>query len=262
MSSIENNPQKQFYSQRAIGIATFFGGPLAAGILVRRNYINLGNDLYGKHALSIGILSTLLLFTVIFSIPEHIIDKTPNSVVPAIYTLIIFLIVEKLQGGNLKKHKENNGTFYSAWKATGVGFFCMLVIVVGILGYVYSVGDHFDTEEYDRGLAEIQQNEEVALQLFNLGGDASINQIIDLINKKGIPNWEKNITILNRMDNIEGLTDEFKKQNEILRTYYKLRINSYELIQKATIEDTDIYANDIQRLEKEIDQEIAKLTTQ
>ena len=39
---------KELYTQRAIGIATFFGGPLAAGILVRRNFINLGNEQYGK----------------------------------------------------------------------------------------------------------------------------------------------------------------------------------------------------------------------
>lgn len=259
---MENNPQAQFYSQKAIGIATFFGGPLAAGILVRRNYINLGNDLYGKHALSIGIISTILLFTAIFSTPEHILNKIPNSIVPAIYTFIIFLVVEKLQGQELKKHKENNGTFYSSWRATGVGFLCMLVIVAGVLGYAYKIGTDFDTEEYDRGIAEIQQNEEVALQLFSLGGDASIHQIADFIDKKGIPNWQKNITILNSMDNIEGLTEEFKKQNEILRSYCKLRIDSYLLIKKATIENTDRYTEDIQRLEKQIDQEITKLTSQ
>lgn len=253
---------KQFYSQRAISIATFFGGPLAAGILVRRNYINLGKDLYGKYALSIGIVSTLLLFTVIFTTPEHLIDKIPNSVIPAIYTLIIFLLVDKLQGRELKDHKENNGTFYSAWKATGVGFVCMLVIAVCIMGYIYSIGDDFDTKEYDNALGEIQQNEEVALQLFNLSEDASIHQIVDFINKKGIPNWEENIAVLNKMDNIEGLTEEFKKQNQILRTYYKLRIDSYRLIEKATLENTDRYAKDIQRLEKEIEQEISKLTSQ
>lgn len=259
---MENNLQTQFYSQKAIGIATFFGGPLAAGILVRRNYINLGNDLYGKHALSIGIISTILLFAAIFSIPEHVLDKIPNSILPAIYTFVIFLVVEKLQGQILKKHKESNGPFYSAWRATGVGFLCMLVIVAGILGYAYKVGSDFDTEEYDRGLAEIQQNEEVALQLFSFSGDASIHQITDFIDKKGIPNWQKNITVLNSMDNIEGLTEEFKKQNEILRSYYELRIQSYLLIKKATLEETDRYAEDIQRLERQIDQEIAKLTSQ
>jgi hypothetical protein len=97
--------QKQFYSQSAIGIATFFGGPLAAGVLVRRNYITLGNDQYGKHALSIGIIATLLIFGLLFSIPEHIIDKIPNFIFPAIYTAIISFVVEKFQGEDLKKHK-------------------------------------------------------------------------------------------------------------------------------------------------------------
>jgi len=105
MTDISTEPQ-QLYSQKAIGIATFFGGPLAAGILVRRNYINLGKEVYGKHALSIGIISTFLLFVGIFSMPEHIMAKVPNTILPAIYTAIIYLVVEKLQGRELKEHKR------------------------------------------------------------------------------------------------------------------------------------------------------------
>ncbi|GGH15012.1 hypothetical protein GCM10011418_16380 [Sphingobacterium alkalisoli] len=34
----------QPYSQRAISIATYLGGPLAADILARQNFINLGEE--------------------------------------------------------------------------------------------------------------------------------------------------------------------------------------------------------------------------
>ena len=59
----------RFYSQRAITIATYLGGPLAAGYLVRQNFINLGKKDYGKYALIIGIVLTLLIIAAVMAIP-------------------------------------------------------------------------------------------------------------------------------------------------------------------------------------------------
>jgi hypothetical protein len=245
---LETSPKenKPLYSQRAIGIATFFGGPLAAGILVQRNYINLGNEWHGKHALSIGILSTLAMFIGIFSLPEDILDKIPNSVFPAIYTLIIYLVVEKLQGNVLKTHKANNGPFYSAWKATGIGFVCMLVIIAGVFGYTY-FSTEFDSEKYDKGLASVQRLEDEALELYSMSY-ASPEKIIEFIDKKGLPNWKNCIHTLNEMDAISGLPKGFKQQNQILREYYQLRLESYQLIKKANLEITDKYDGEIESI--------------
>jgi hypothetical protein len=140
----------KLYSQRVISIATFFGGPLSAGILVRQDFINLGKDDYGNYSLIIGIVSTILIFLGIFSLPEHIIDKIPNVLIPAIYTGIIYFIIEKLQGSELAIHKNNNGEFYSGWKAAGIGAICMIILMTGIFGYVYSkTGVIFPTGKFD-----------------------------------------------------------------------------------------------------------------
>ncbi|MDP2058418.1 MAG: hypothetical protein Q8J97_01680 [Flavobacteriaceae bacterium] len=69
---------KKFYSQRAITIATYFGGPLAAGYLIKINYETLEQPDNAKKSLLYGIISTLLLFAVIFSIPEDILNKIPK----------------------------------------------------------------------------------------------------------------------------------------------------------------------------------------
>jgi len=53
----------KFYSQKAIGIATFIGGPLAAGYLIRENYLSLEKPNEAKKSLIIGIISTILLST-------------------------------------------------------------------------------------------------------------------------------------------------------------------------------------------------------
>lgn len=249
----------ELYSQRAISIATFFGGPLAAGILARKNFINLGKEKLGKTSLIIGIVSTILLFVGIFSVPEEMIDKVPNAVIPLIYTGIIYLIIEKYQGSDLKEHKENNQPFYSSWKATGIGTVCMLVLVGGIFGYAFLSPDDFDINKYDNGIAEFNKNEENALLLFSIIENSSPDKIIEYIDNVGLPAWKKNIELLDKLDKIEGLYDQFKKQNEILRQYSKLRIETFELIKIAVKEDTNKYDRKIEELNQQIEVVLKKL---
>lgn len=254
----------KLYSQRAISIATFFGGPMAAGILARQNFKNLGKDDYGRYALIIGIVSTILIFVGIFSLPEGVIDKVPNVLIPTIYTGIIYVIIEKFQGNELANHKDNNGEFYSLWKAAGIGAVCMVILITGILGYVYSatgviLPNKKIEVQYDNGIAQFNKNEEKALTLFTLLENEGPEKLTEFIDRSGIPAWEQNIQILNDLDKIEGLYPKLKKQDQILRNYCNLRIESFKLIRKAITENTNAYDSQIEILNKEIDLEVSKL---
>lgn len=257
---IKNQDYKlRFYSQRAIAIATFFGGPLAAGYLVRQNFINLDKEDYGKYALIIGVLSTLLIFVVIFSIPEHIIEKIPSPLIPAIYTLIIYFIIEKLQGEKLNEHKKSNGEFQSAWKAAGVGFICTVIISGGVLGYVYLATDNFDAKKYDSQLAIFSENESIALELFNKIEHSQKQELLTFIDSIGLPLWEINIKILDELDKMEGIYEELIIQNGILRNYCNLRIEQYKIIRNAVFYDATIDEIEMQKIAEKIDYEISKL---
>jgi hypothetical protein len=133
----------RLYSLSAISIVTFIGGPLAAGILIRKNFINLGHEQLGRNALVISVIATIVLFGTLFSLPEDIVDKIPNSIIPLIYTGIVYLISDKYQGVALKEHKHNNRPFYSAWKAAGIGAICLLLYLVVLAGYFYLSPDEF-----------------------------------------------------------------------------------------------------------------------
>jgi hypothetical protein len=249
----------QLFSQRSIGIATFLGGPLAASILVRRNYINLGKEDAGLFAIALGVLATTLIFSTLFLVPEEIMDKIPNAVFPAIYTAIIYLIVEKFQGKELAFHKENNGAFFSVWKAAGIGSICMVILIAVIFGIVYLKESSFDTKTYDKGLAEFQKNETAALKLFELPETTAKGELVAFIKTKGIPNWILNMKILTDLDKIDGITDAFKKQNQLLRDYCQLRIKSYQLIEKGLREETNAYDQEIAELNKEIEAILSQL---
>jgi len=249
----------ELYSQRAISIATYFGGPLAAGILARQNFINLGEERLGKNALIIGIISTIFLFVGIFLIPEEIIDKVPNAIIPLLYTGIIYLVIEKYQGSKLKEHKENSRPFYSAWKATGVGAVCMLILLGGIFGYAYLSTDDFDTKKYDNGIAEFNTNEEKALKLFAIIKNGSPDKIISHIDDVGLPAWKQNLKLLDELDNIKGLSEQFKKQNRILRQYSILRIKAFELVRKSVSENTNRYDEEFGKLNQQIEELLKQL---
>ena len=263
---IPSNAQiTKLYSIRAITIATFIGGPIPAGILIRHNFITLGEKEKGNYALFIGIAVTLILLVIIFSIPNKISDKIPNQLFPLIYTGLIYLISEKYLGKELKAHKENNGKFYSAWKAAGTGsiFLVLMLSIAGI--YMYAKTEtlyphkKFDPKKYDDGIAIVQKNEDKALMLYNLFEKETPEELIKFIDNVGIPAWEDNIKILIGLDSIPELYNVLKKQDQTLRNYCSLRIESYELMKKAFIEHTKKYDPQIENINQRIDAEVKKL---
>lgn len=255
---------KRFYSQRAITIATYFGGPLAAGYLVKKNYEALEQPDSARKSLIIGIVSTILIFAGIFSIPEDIIDKIPNALIPLIYTGIIFLIVEKLQGESLKNHKESGGEFYTGWKAAGVGAIAMLILLAGIALAAFIAGDlfnpqpDFDAATYDKEVAKFVDNENKSIAVFNVIETQTPDYLINEFSK-GIVLWKENKEIVERLNSIENLPIELRDQNTLLLKYCALRIQHNEIIIKAISEDTDKYVSEIERIGLEINKILEEL---
>jgi hypothetical protein len=106
--TIENIGDPKFYSQKGIAIATFFGAPLADSVLIRKKFIELDEERKGNLTLLLGVLSTIAIFFGIFSVPDYIISKIPNQVIPLAYTGLIYLLVDKIQGKEFKVY-ENLG---------------------------------------------------------------------------------------------------------------------------------------------------------
>lgn len=250
-------PTYKLYTERAINIATFFGGPIAAGILIRRNFINLGNEEYGKHAIAIAVVSMVLLIVGISYMPEtENMDKL-GKFFPIVITAIVAGILHKYQGEDLKVHEKNFGTFYSGWRAAGIGFLSMAGIFAFIFGYVMFDDPGFDSELYDQKVTEFNDNEETALILFDYLENDEVEKSAKFIYSTGIPSWQKNLNILNEMDQIEHLDPEFITQDSILRVYCNLRIESYQLISKSLRED--YYDPKIDEINAEIDKTLLEL---
>jgi hypothetical protein len=249
----------KFYSQKAIGIATFIGGPLAAGYLIKENYVSLNKPDVGKKALIIGIISTILLFTGVFMIPESIMDKVPNQILPAVYTGIIYLIVARIHGEILSQHQENGNEFYSKWKATGVGFISLIILFLGIFGYSYLFSYGEDYPKYNAEIAKFTKNETESLIFYDHINTETINSLIKELDESVIPKWEDNIVIIKNSNNIENLPSEFLEQNKKLLKYSELRLKTFELFKKAIRLNTTLYEEELEGLHKEMDELLKKL---
>ncbi|TDN97665.1 hypothetical protein [Sunxiuqinia elliptica] len=144
---MESNSQKIF-TNKAISIATFLGGPIAAGFLISKNYKVFGNEDAARNSVFIGIISTFFLFVGIFMIPEHIIDKIPQPVIPGIYTAIIAGLVEKLQGQKIKDFLLEDGQKASNWHAAGYGLIGLLIMIVFLVVMIFTI----PTEGYEKNI--------------------------------------------------------------------------------------------------------------
>jgi len=256
----EPSDKRKLFSEKAVYIATFFGGPVVAGYLMGQNYKVLGQAALANRSFFIGILSSVLMYAALFLLPENIIDSIPAAFIPGIYTFIIVLIFQKYQKSAVILHKENNGKFYSGWKATGIGTVFLIVQIAAIFLFVYFLIPDFQANTYDKKVEQFSKNETEALQAYDILQTGTEEQILNHLRKNGIDLWQQNLAILDEMDNIDGLPDELRQQDALLRRYCNLRIVSYRIIEKMILDQSDTFAPKLDSLQNEIDIVLDKLS--
>lgn len=252
---INTTKHLKLFSSNQIWIATFFGGPLAFGYMINKNYSALGQDNKGKNIFIICVIFTILLFSSLFLLPESIIDKIPRTLLPITYTAAGVAYVESTQGKILKKHKENGNKFYSGWSVFGTSIIAILPILLFFVAVAFIFPQN---EMYDIEITKFSKNEEETLVFYdNLDTKSQTSLLKDL--ETIIPKWEENIEIINKVDQLENLPNELKEQNKILLEYSELRLKAFELFEKAIQEDTDKYSNEIEEIHQKINKTLEQL---
>ena len=165
--------------------------------------------------------------------------------IPFIYTGIIYLIVERAQGQELKIHKESNGNFYSAWRAAGIGIISMITLIAGLFSYLYATEKELDPDQFNEYVFTYENNEYEALNILdNLADDNA--QAIEELNK-GLTLWRENVRIIEELNSYDLSSEDIAYHNYLIK-FYKLQIRKYEIFIKSNSEDGNNYEADIAKL--------------
>lgn len=249
----------KFYTKKAIGIATFIGGPAAAGYLIGVNFRNLNETSKGLTALVLGIVFTLFLLSLGFILPEPVLDKFPSAFLPMIYTGLIYIIVDNTQGKALKEHEEKGNEFFSAWRAAGIGLVSLMLILLLIFGYIFLYDNTDVYSEYDAKMAVFQSNEVESLKFYDHITTSSRLSLIQELDNSVLPKWGENLQIIEELNKLDGLPQELQHQNKLLAEYSLLRIETFKVFRKAIEEDTEQYHNELDEQHRKIDRVLEEL---
>jgi hypothetical protein len=132
-------PESKLYTESAIRIATFLGGPLVTGYLLADNYRQLGETKKIQTTWAIAIFATVAIFVIGFYLPE----KTPPYLLPIAYTIGAYYLAQNLQGARIKAHIAAGGETWSIWRAVAAGLVGLIIIVAIALAAFLLMDQYF-----------------------------------------------------------------------------------------------------------------------
>ncbi len=136
-------PTDKIYTDRAIYVGTFLGGPLVAGYLMAENFKAFDEADKARKTWIYTIMATIVIFGCVLLIPENI--KIPNQVIPLIYLLVVYYLVKHFQGQRISEHIDSGGPIYKWWRTAMVALIGLIVSVIVIFGLLFLSGGLEDT---------------------------------------------------------------------------------------------------------------------
>ncbi|MCT4639405.1 MAG: hypothetical protein N4A72_17000 [Bacteroidales bacterium] len=141
---------KKFFSEKQIYVATFFGGPIPSGILLYKNFKQLGDDKKAIWSLILTFIFTIALIYGIVKIPEEILDRIPNIAFTVLYTGVVYLIYNKYFARNINTQITDSNNKVSNWSVFGITVIG-LIINVAILFTIAFSEPVFPGEKFEYG---------------------------------------------------------------------------------------------------------------
>ena len=121
----------ELYKISGIVIATFFGTVFAGGILLSKNYRNLGKLEAARKALIYSGVATLLVLVISIFLP----DSVPSITISLPQLIAMAHIAKQQQSEDIDQHTKKGGKTASNWKAFGIS----LLVLLGILAIILPI---------------------------------------------------------------------------------------------------------------------------
>lgn len=119
----------RLYSIPGVGLATFFGTPLAGAYVTAANLkaMGRGGETGKLWAVSIGFFIAIIVAGAL--LPENV----PAIVFGVVQVMAMNAYARQLFGTQLDRHKAASGAFFSLWRSVGIGLLFMLAFIVALV---------------------------------------------------------------------------------------------------------------------------------
>ena len=135
----------------------------------------------------------------------------------------------------------------------------LIILLIGIFAYVFLSPEGEEFEKYNTEIAKFTKNETESLVFYDHINTETNDLLIQELDNEIIPKWNENIKIINELNSIENLPSELLEQNVVLLKYSELRLKAFKLFKKAINDDTENYAQELEQVHNEIDEQLNKL---
>ena len=199
MNQLANSEINQkLYKINGIRLCAFLGGPLGAFYLISKNYEVFGDKLAAKKNLFYGIFISIILFGLLFLIPDKIANRLPHYIFPLVCAALVSAYANKLQGGLIKEKLTKGTPSYSILRILGVSLlsFAISLVFLFFIVLTFKVLSITDIEYqlgwmYQQGKI-VPQNDAEAIKWFNKAAarndaDAQNNLGVAYHLGKGVP---------------------------------------------------------------------------
>ncbi len=131
-----------------------------------------------------------------------------------------------------------------------------VLVLAGSFGFYKSLPNNIGI--YEAKMKAFTGNEARALTLYNIPQGAPKDSAALLFRRQGIAYWKSNLILLADVEKLK-LPAQIRERNRNLKKYCELRIQSMELMAKATEERTDRYSRQLESCNEQINTLLAQL---
>ncbi|EKF73179.1 hypothetical protein A11A3_14942 [Alcanivorax hongdengensis A-11-3] len=121
------------YKSAGIGLATFFGSPLAGGLLLWLNERRRQDGGRPLLALTLALIVLAVSLVLAYYLPANI----PAAIFTAVQMVAMALIARRVQGQAILAHTASGRPCSSDWKAVGIGLLFLVVILLVAMPLTY-----------------------------------------------------------------------------------------------------------------------------
>ena len=130
VKQLDSTEGRRLYSVNAIVLASFWGLPLAGGIVMAINYRRLKRSKASNRTLLWSSVATIAFVYAVSLLPENL----PRVALTLPPMIAMYFVADRVQGEVIAEHERNGGKLSSTWWAAGIGVACGVTLtIVGVV---------------------------------------------------------------------------------------------------------------------------------